>query len=192
MSRLSIKKPEDMSPEELEQYERYSKNFKPRPDMTLGGPMDPWIRFPELARSASNFSATIMQGTTVDRKLIEIAILVTIRYWENNLDWVLHSKMAPRAGIAEETVDAIYQKRRPENATEEELCVYDVSNVLLETRHLPMSIYKKTVEMFGERGLVEIIAAISFYAFAVMTINAFDIIPPEGDYDELPFPREPD
>jgi 4-carboxymuconolactone decarboxylase len=49
-----------------------------------------------------------------------------------------------------------------------------------------MNLYQKAVELFGERGLVEIIATIGYYTLAAMTLNAFDVGLGEGV--KAPFP----
>ncbi|MBI4767283.1 MAG: hypothetical protein HY787_22270 [Deltaproteobacteria bacterium] len=59
MTRLIDKKPEEMNPEELAQHTRIGK-FRPlRRDKSYGGPYDPWIRSPELAKRMVSFGTFI-------------------------------------------------------------------------------------------------------------------------------------
>jgi 4-carboxymuconolactone decarboxylase len=186
MTRLINKKPEEMSADELAQYNRIGKFRPPRPDKSYGGPYDPWIRSPELAKRAVSFGTFIWGRTTLERRLVELAILVTGRFWEANVEWVSHSRMALEYGVSQEVIDAVFEKRRPEKAPEDELVVYDVCRALHETHQLPIDIYQKVVELFGERGLVEIIATIGYYTMVAMTLNAFDVDLGEGV--KAPFP----
>ena len=186
MTRLINKKPEELTPEQRAQYERVGKFRKPGPDASYGGPFDPWIRSPEVARRAVSFGNFIWERTTLDRRLVELAIIITGRFWEANVEWVSHSKMALENGVTQEVIDAVFDQRRPEKAPEDELVVYDVCQALHETHQLPMNLYQKAVGLFGERGLVEIIATIGYYTLAAMTLNAFDVGLGEGV--KAPFP----
>jgi len=188
MTRLINKKPEELTSEQRQQYERVGKFRKPGHDGSYGGPFDPWIRSPEVARRAVSFGNFIWERTTLDRRLVELAIIITGRFWEANVEWVSHSKMALENGITQEVIDAVFDKRRPEKALEDELVVYDVCQALHETHQLPMNLYQKAVRLFGERGLVEIIATIGYYTLAAMTLNAFDVGLAEGL--KAPFPLQ--
>jgi 4-carboxymuconolactone decarboxylase len=186
MTRLTNKKSEEMTTEELAQYTRIGKFRKPRIDGSYGGPYDPWIRSPELAKRAVSFGTYIWGRTTLERRLVELAIIITGRFWEANVEWVSHSRMALEYGVSQEVIDAVFEQRRPETAPKDELVVYDVCRALHETHQLPMEIYQKAVDLFGERGLVEIIATIGYYTMVAMTLNAFDIGLEEGL--KSPFP----
>ena len=50
MSRLIPKKRDELGVEEQEQYDRIARFREPRPEGGFGGPFDPWLRSPELAR----------------------------------------------------------------------------------------------------------------------------------------------
>jgi len=97
--------------------------------------------------------------------------------------------MALENGVTQEVIDAVFDQRRPEKAPEDELVVYDVCKALHETHQLPLDVYQKAVGLFGERGLVEIIATIGYYTLAAMTLNAFDVGLGEGVKSPFPLTR---
>lgn len=175
MSRLIKKSPEKLTPDEREQYERIARGFKPLADGTLGGPFDPWIRSPEIAKRAISWGNFLWKRTSIDRRLVELAIIITGRFWESNVEWVSHSKMALDSGVSQAVIDEIFAARRPEKAPADELLVYDVCIALHKTHQLPMDLFKHAVAILCEQGLVEIIATIGFYTFVAMTLNAFDV-----------------
>ncbi|HXZ85901.1 MAG TPA: carboxymuconolactone decarboxylase family protein [Myxococcota bacterium] len=186
MSRLEPKKRDELTPEQRERYDEVAKLRPPRPDGQIGGPFDPWIRSPELSRRAMGLGTFLWERTTLERRLIELAILVTGRAWRSNVEWVAHARYAREFGVAQETIDDVFAQRRPERAPADELLVYDVSRALHETRDLAPALYAEAVARFGERGLVELIAVLGFYTFVSMTLNAFDVPAPVA---EQPFPR---
>lgn len=186
MTRLINKLPDDLTPEQREQYDRISRFRKPSENGAFGGPFDPWIRSPEVAKRAVSWGNFTWERTTLDRRLVELAIIVTGRFWHSNVEWVSHCRLALENGVTQELIDSVFTERRPVKAREDELLVYDVCRALHETHQLPLGLYKKAVGLFGERGLVEIISTIGYYTFVCMTLNAFDIGLPDGI--KAPFP----
>ncbi len=186
MTRQMIKPPEEMTPEQLKQYERIGKFRTPGEDRAYGGPYDPWICNPELARRAVSWGNMVWERTSIGRRLVELAIVVTARFWESNVEWVSHTRMALENGVSQDVIDSVFAKRRPEQAPEDELLIYDVCFALHETHQLPLDLYEKAVDTLGERGLVDIIATIGYYTFVAMTLCAFDVGP--GGGEKGPFP----
>jgi 4-carboxymuconolactone decarboxylase len=186
MSRLTPKRPDELTPEQRERYDEVAKLRPPRPDGEIGGPFDPWLRSPELSRRAMAFGDFLWQRTTLERRLIELAILVTGRAWRSNVEWVAHVRYALEFGVSQSTIDDVFKQRRPESAPEDERLVYDVSHSLHESHELPLDLYQRAVARFGEQGLVELIATLGFYTFVSMTLNAFDVPMPGV---EQPFER---
>ena len=186
MSRLTPKRPEELTPEQRERYDEVAKVRPPRPDGQIGGPFDPWLRSPELSRRAMGLGDFIWERTTLGRRLMEVAVLVTGRAWRSNVEWVAHARYAREFGVAQETIDDIFAQRRPEKAPEDELLVHDVARALHDTRELSIELYQRAVARFGEQGLVELIAVLGFYTFVSMTLNSFDVPMPGV---APPFPR---
>jgi len=180
MTRQIIKPPEEMTPEQLEQYKRIGRFRKPGPDSSYGGPYDPWIVHPELAKRAVSWGTMVWERTTIGRRLVELAIVVTARFWESNVEWVSHTRMALENGVSQDVIDAVFDKRRPEQAPADELLIYDVCIALHETHQLPLDLYRRAVETWGERGLLDIVATIGYYTFVAMTLCSFDVQPGEG------------
>ncbi len=186
MSRLRPKRPEELTPEQRERHGEVAKFRAAGPDGQIGGPFDPWIRSPELSRRAMGLGNFIWERTTLERRLIELAILVTGRAWRSNVEWVAHTRLALQFGVTQATIDDIFKERRPEGAPEDERLVYDVTRALHETRDLPLDLYQRAVARFSEQGLVELVGTIGFYTFVSMTLNTFDVPMPGV---QQPFPR---
>lgn len=187
MSRLQNKRPEELTPEQREQYDRIARFRKPGPDGQIGGPFDPWIRSPEVAKRAVSLGNFIWERTTLDRRIVELAIVITARHFRSNVEWMAHTRMAREHGVSERVIDEIFAQRRPESAPADELLTYDVVTSLHEAHELPMDLYRQAVETFGEQGLMELIMTIGFYGFVSLTLNAFNV--PVADGAETPFPR---
>jgi 4-carboxymuconolactone decarboxylase len=184
MSRLRPKARLDLTPEQQQAYDRIGEMRPARPDGTYGGPFDPWIRSPELAQRAVEFGRFLWERT-LPRRLVELAILVTGRFWRSNVEWVAHVRMALENGVTQATIDDIWNQRAPAGAPDDERLVYEVAKSLHERHELSNELYRRAVDRFGERGLVDIIGVIGFYTMVSMTLNAFRI--PATGVDEQPF-----
>ena len=189
MSRLSVKTRDELTEEQREEFDSFTAERPPRPDGTLGGPFDPWLRSPELSHRLWGMAGFLWTRTSLDRGIVELAISITGRFWRSNVEWAAHAPRAVEYGIGQDVIDAVMAEQRPEGAPEAQLLLYDVCMALHETHDLPLHLYKRAVETFGEQGLVEIVGVIGFYTTVSMTLNAFEVAVAPGATP--PFERGP-
>ncbi|HSG91023.1 MAG TPA: carboxymuconolactone decarboxylase family protein [Pseudomonadales bacterium] len=187
-SRLKPLSRDAMSTAQQAEYDRIAKARAPRADGQFGGPFDPWLRAPEVAAKAMSLGNYIWERTSLGRRIVELAIIVTGRHWRSNVEWVAHARMAKEQGVSDAVIEAVFEQRMPEDAPADELLTIEVCRALHETRDLPRDLYDRAVAMWGEAGLMDMIQTIGFYTFVSMTLNAFDIPTAEGD--PTPFPRD--
>ena len=118
---------------------------------------------------------------------MELAICVTGRFWEANVEWAAHAPRAIEHGVAASVLDDVLAGRRPSGRYEDEL-VYDLCQTMHETHALPRSLFDDGVAAFGDRGVAELMAVIGYYTLVSMTLNAFEVqvAPRHG----APFKRE--
>jgi 4-carboxymuconolactone decarboxylase len=186
-SRLTPIPFDQMTPAQQEQYERLKRTREPGRDGQFGGPFDPWIRSPEVAKHALRVGNFIWERTSIGRRIVELAIIVTGRHWRSNVEWVAHARMAKDQGISDEVIQAVFERRMPADAPEDEKLTIEVCRALHETQDLPLPLYRRAVAQWGEQGLMDMIQTIGYYTFVSMTLNAFDI--PTGEGQPTPFPR---
>lgn len=187
-SRLAPKSYDELTPDQKEQYDRIKRARAPRDDEQFGGPFDPWIRSPEVAQRAMSLGNYIWERTSVGRRIVELAIIVTGRHWRSNVEWVAHERMAREQGVSDEVIQAVFDQRMPKEAPEDEMLTIEVCRAVHETQDLSKDLYDRAIAMWGERGLMDIIQTIGFYTFVSMTLNSFNI--PTAKGDPTPFPRE--
>lgn len=186
MSRLTVKQPDELNPQQREQYDRIARFRPPSPDGSIGGPFDPWVRSPELAQRAVSFGNFIWERTSLDRRIVEFAICVTARFWRSNVEWVAHARAALAHGVTQATLDDVMAEKLPTGAPADEQLAYEVCQSLHTAHALPDALYARAVAAFGEQGLVEIVATIGYYTMVAMTLNAFEV---HARGDSQPFAR---
>jgi 4-carboxymuconolactone decarboxylase len=143
------------------------------------GPFAIWLRNPELAECALKLQDLFASRAGLERPLIQLMILVSARLATAQFAWFIHEPHALKEGISADIVEAIRERRTPSFRHEDERLVYDITLELNITRTLSEATYQRGMTMFGEKKLVELVAAVGFYVMVAMTLNAFDVPVPD-------------
>ena len=143
------------------------------------GPLRAAIHSPELARRWSALGEALRFGTTLPKRVTELAILVTGRRWTSQVEWWVHARAALEAGVPEAVVGAIRDNAAPVLEAGD-LDVYEFARHLQESGQVPLAVYRAAEERFGVRGVVELTAVIGYYTMVSMTLNAHEIPLPDG------------
>ena len=144
------------------------------------GPFAVWLRNAELAAGALKLQELFASGVKMERRLIQLMILVAARYAGAQYAWYIHEPHALQHGIPREVVEAIRERRTPDFSHEDERLVYDITLELNTTHRLSDSTFGRGMVLFGEQQMVELVSGVGFYAMVAMTLNAFDVAVPDG------------
>jgi 4-carboxymuconolactone decarboxylase len=143
-------------------------------------PAHVWLNSPGLADHAHKLGAHVRFGTDFSPRLTEIAILVTARYWTAQFEWQAHARLARQAGLADEVIAAIAERRTPAFSDPDEQLVYDFCSSFYRNHGVDDSLFEKVKQRFGERGLVDLTGLIGYYSFVSVTLNVFEVPVPPG------------
>ena len=176
MTRLPELKPDELTPEQ----KRVHDIIAAGPRGQVRGPLAVWLRRPELAARAQALGEYCRFGSSLSKRLSELAILVTARHWAAEFEWYAHRKHALDTGLTEPVIEAIREGRAPDFADAEEQTVYDIAVGMYRDRRLGDEIYARGLAVLGEGRLIDLIGVLGYYALISMTINAFGVMPPEG------------
>ena len=110
-------------------------------------------------------------NSSLPPRLNEFAILITAQFWGAKYEWFAHYRLAMKAGLSPEVAEAVKYNKRPDNMTSEEAAVYDFSTQLHQTHFVTDQTYQETLSLFGERGVVDLIAVNGYYDLVSMTLN---------------------
>ena len=100
------------------------------------GPFNVLLRSPEMGDLAQQFGAAMRFNSSVPRKLNELAIIITARYWTSQFEWQAHHRAALQAGLSPMIADAIAQGKRPTGMQNDEEAVYNFCVELLNTKQV--------------------------------------------------------
>jgi len=74
-------------------------------DGGLAGPFNAFVTAPGAGRRLSSLGAKLRFGTSIERRLSEIAIITTGARWQAEFEWWAHAPMAREHGVAGAVVD---------------------------------------------------------------------------------------
>lgn len=177
MPRISLPTPDTMSAEQRAVYE----DIVGGPRARLVGPLRAALHNPALADRWQKLGALLRFGTSISPRHSELAILVTARRWNSQLEWYVHAAAAQAAGLPQPVIDAILVAAPPPCADAGDAAVYEYARQLLQHGAVADAAYARVLDLFGEAGTVELTAIVGYYSMVAMTLNAHHIpLPDEG------------
>ncbi len=172
MARIAtIEKKEDLPPEHHAAYEAIATTRG-----VVRGPFSVLFHSPEIAARSAHLGTYIRFQSALDPKVIELATLTAARELECKHEWAAHIEHARKAGIALETIRKIHQQQGPEHFSFEDAQVISYVQELLRSHRVSEGTFQAIYARLGEQGLVELTAAVGYYAMLACTLNAFDVV----------------
>ena len=155
------------------------------PRAGANGPFNVLLRSPEMGDIAQQFGASMRFNQSMPRKLNEMAIIITARYWTAQYEWYAHKRAALQAGLDPAIVDAIQHGRRPTTMQKDEDAVFTFCTELLNTKHVSDATFAAAKNTVGEKGVVDLMGVMSWYQMVSMLLNVDRYPLPEGAKPEL-------
>jgi 4-carboxymuconolactone decarboxylase len=149
-------------------------------NMLRGGPFNAWMRSPDLGNRLQDVGEYIRYKTSLPLRLNEFAILITAREWKSQYEWYAHYPLAMKAGLEARVADELALGKRPSAMSDDETAVYEFCIQLHRTRKVDDATFNRALELFGERGVVDLIGVSGYYTVVSMTLNVAQVMPPEG------------
>jgi 4-carboxymuconolactone decarboxylase len=154
---------------------------------SLNGPFNALLRSPDMGNLSQELGEYVRFRSSVPRRLNEMAILLTAKWWSSQYEWYAHKTAALEAGLSAAVVDDIQAGRRPARMQPDETVIYDFSSELREHRRVSDATFKAAVGLVGEKGVMDLIAVMGYYDLVSMVLNVDRYPLPDGA--QLPFPE---
>ena len=158
----------------------------PRGKINPNGPNFALLRSPELMERTQKVGEYLRYKSSIPAPLNEFAILVTARQWNAQIEWIGHYELARKAGVSEAVLADLKQGRRPAAMKDDEAAVYDFCKEIHDHKQVSDATYKRVVDRFGERGVIDLIGLTGYYTMLAMVINVTRVALPEGTSPPLP------
>jgi 4-carboxymuconolactone decarboxylase len=146
----------------------------------LIGPFNAFVHAPGVGRHLSALGAAVRFGTSIERRLTELAIITVGARWQAEFEWWAHARLARERGVPEPVIDSIARGDDPPFEADDERVVYAVAAQLTRTGRLSQDACDRARELLGDAGLVELVSLCGYYTTVAFLLNAFDVPLPEG------------
>jgi 4-carboxymuconolactone decarboxylase len=142
--------------------------------MGLRGPSGIWLHSPKLAGYLRAANQYLRFETSLDRRLTELAILVTAREVDNQFEWTAHEPAALSAGLEARIIDIVKRRKPVSGLGKKETVIISFGRELFRARKLRSRTYARAVELFGRRGVLELAALMGNYAATAIILDVVD------------------
>ena len=146
----------------------------------LLGPFNAWVTAPGIGGRVAELGAALRFESSIERRLLEVAIITVGARWHAEFEWWAHSRMALRHGVSQDAVDAIARGASPALADDERV-VYAVARQLVDNGRVDQTTYDAAHSLLGDRGIVELVTLCGYYTLVSFTLNAFEVGLPPGE-----------
>lgn len=175
MARIELLEAEQLDDEQLSVYTEIISG----PRASMRGPFQPWLRSPSLASHAQKLGEYCRFNSSLESRLSELAILLTAKYWVAQFEWYAHEPLAKAAGLDGSIIESIRTGKNPNFKRDDEKAIYTFVMEYYTTKRVSTDTYKSLKLMLGERGLVDLVGILGYYALVSITLNVFEISPPD-------------
>lgn len=156
------------------------------PEGGLSGPFNAFVHAPDVGRGLTDLGATLRFGTSIERRLSELAIITVGAHWHAEFEWWAHARMARERGVPHAVVDAIGRGEEPPFEAEDERVVYAVARSLVQAGRLDQASYDAGHALLGDTGMVELVSLCGYYTLISFLLNAFAVPVPAGNQPMWP------
>jgi 4-carboxymuconolactone decarboxylase len=146
----------------------------------IDGPFNSTLRSPEIMELTFALGDHLLFGTTLPRRLVELAILIRARVSFSQFEWYAHRDRAEEVGLSASVCEALRVGRRPETMADDEAAVFDFSVELLRSGEVSDATFERARDAFGERGVVELIYLLGFYGMIALCLSVAQAEPSDG------------
>jgi 4-carboxymuconolactone decarboxylase len=146
----------------------------------IRGPFNAYLRSPDIGMQIVKLAEQVRFHSSLPPRLNEFAILITARHWNSAYEWFAHEPLALKGGLDPKVSAQLAQNTKPRGMKEEEAAVYDFCTQLHRNHKVTDAAYKRVLGLFGEQGVMDLIAVSGLYDLVSMTLNVAEVPVPAG------------
>jgi 4-carboxymuconolactone decarboxylase len=145
---------------------------------------------PELAQRLEALRTYIRGEASLPQKLQELAMITVAREMDCAFIWYAHAAAARQAGVRDDIVDHIRERRPLADLDPDEQAVVAFTRELLQHRKVSQPTFDAAIARFGRRGLMTLTNLVACYAMLAYTMNVYELEAPAHP-TEKPLPVSP-
>ena len=176
VSRLPLLSREDMDEQGRSFYDTV---VSPRSRTLVGlrGPSGIWLHSPKLGEHVRAANQYLRYETGLERRLTELAILVTARELDHQFEWTAHEPAALKEGLEPHIIDVVKHRKPLKSLSglrRREALIIRFGREVFRDRKVRSRTFAQAVEMLGHAGVVNLAALMGNYAMTAVILTTVD------------------
>ena len=145
------------------------------PTDTLGGPLAfAAYNVPVAISLLDLHDGAVGKSSSLDAHVRELAILVACRATNYSFEWNAHEPAAVRAGVDQKVVDIVRTNGALTGVNDADAAVIRFGRELLNDRKVSSTTFAKAKQLYGDKGVMDLVAVMSTYAVSGFYAIAVD------------------
>ncbi|PCJ73729.1 MAG: hypothetical protein COA56_13945 [Dehalococcoidia bacterium] len=165
----------------------YDGLIQQRGEVPTTGPGSVMLNAPEVAERALGLALYLRTETSLPPRIRELGMMVAARENDCQFIWHAHAPVGRKAGLKDESVDALRDKKDIPGLEDDEAAVVNYGQEFFRTRKVSKDTFDAALAQFGVLGLTELTNLMGCYSMLAFNVNAFGVELPE-DSPEIPLP----
>jgi 4-carboxymuconolactone decarboxylase len=150
------------------------------------GPVPMSLYSPRLAQAFNDLNSFLRYNGDLSPRHTEVGILVATWEIEQQYEYSSHEVAALRYGAPQAVIDTIKYDREPVGLSPEETAIIRLGRQLMREHKVDSDIYAEAVDLFGRKGVVELVTVMGDYVMVGMVLTTIDQHLPDDRPARLP------
>ena len=181
MVRVHYVEREELDPEGQEIYDTIRRD---RNTDEVGLQFKALLNNPKAAGHLTSMGASLRFQSSVPDNLKELAIILTAREWNSDIEWTGHAVAAARAGVSDASIESI-RTYKTDSLTAEEAAVARFVHEMIRDKAVSDQTYESVRSVLGDRGAVDLTLTVSYYSALALAQIALELEMGEGRVSTL-------
>ena len=175
MARIPLATRDQVAEKDKPAYDAFMASRAKRPNI---GPYSLLLHMPEMSQKLEALRTHLRAEASLSQKLQELVMISVAREMGCAFIWYAHAAPARQAGIRDDIVDNIRDKRPLTNLDPEEQIAVDFTRELLQSRKVSRPTFDAATARFGQRGVMTLTNLIACYAVLAYNMNTYELEAP--------------
>jgi len=172
MARIPLVTRDQIVEKEQPAYDAFMASRANRPNI---GPYSLLAHMPEMAQKLEALRIYLRDEASLPQKLQELVMISVAREMSCAFIWYAHAAAARQAGVRDDIVDSIREKRALTNLDPEQHTAVDFTRELLQHRKVSRATFDAATARFGQRGTMALTNLLACYAVLAYNMNAYEL-----------------
>ena len=175
MARIPLVTRDQVADKEKPAYDAFMQSRAGRPNV---GPYSLLLHMPEMAQRLEALRLYLRDEASLPQKLQELVMISVAREMGCGFIWYAHAAPARQAGLRDDIVDSIRERRPLTNLDPAEQAAVDFTRELLQNRKVSRASFDAATARFGQRGTMALTNLIACYAVLAYNMNTYELEAP--------------